>query len=498
MKIKNTKYRKYKSELGIFFFLVLCFFVLFSANKTRAEGYDIYVDGSYEEDDSDGSSDKPYKKIEDALEEVGSKGKKIYIKSGTYEERISLSSGVKITGADRSKVIIKGSPGLPAITAKNDNSLKNITITGGHTGILFEGKGNMENCSIKSVSGNAISLAEGSGTVTIKNSNISSNGKGLYAQKGSSFNISGNNFENNKEEGIDIREKANGSISGNYIANNKEGGIEIVVGSSSVSIKGNTIKKNKASGIAAQFYSQAKKTGEIGITGNNISYNGVYGIVCKAPSGGNSPKGYYNKSLELSDNKIEHNKRKSISGSCKIIEAVTEEEEKKNQAIESATANEISEEESMKEEEMLEKEKEAEEEEARKRAEEEARIISEKKSALNENFWQINVNLYESATKLNQTTLEIKNRNGIKSFFLGPDYEKISEVKEEIKKIDQLREEFAKIIYEFEALEDTENKDRVASTIRDIEEHIQNQNSLIAERENKFSLFGWAIKIFRK
>ncbi len=469
-----------------------CLFLMRGFFSASAESYDVYVDQDYD-GDQEGSSDKPYKKIEDAIKV---KGKNIYIKNGTYEEKITLSEDIKITGEDKNKVIIKGSSGLTVITSKGNNALKNITITGGDEGILFEGKGNMENCIIKSASKIAINLAEGSGTVTIKNSNISNNEKGFYAQKRSSFNISGSNFENNKEEGIDIREKTDGSISGNYIANNKEGGIEIVVGSSNVFIKGNTIKKNKASGIAAQFYSQASKTGEIQISKNNISYNGVYGIICKAPSGGKTSKGYYNKSLELSDNKIEHNKRKSISGSCKIIEAVTEEEEKKNQTIESETANEVSEEESMREEEKIEGEAEA--EEIGKKIEEEARILSEKKIALDNVLVQIDANSRESISRLNQVAYEIKNRNKIKSFLLGSDYEEISAAKEEIKKMGQAREASIKMISEFESIGDAENRDKTIVMIKELENQMLTQNSLIAREENKFNLFGWAIRIFRK
>lgn len=487
MRIKN------KAMLAIVLSAIVMIFQGINLNlSAKASGYDIYVDKSYKEDDSDGSSKRPYKKIEDAIRESASKGERIYIKNGVYEERIALSSGIEITGQDKNKVIIKGSAGLPAITAKNNNALKNITVTGGHTGIFFEGKGSIENCTVKGVSGVAINLAEGSGTVTIKKSNISDNGKGIYAQKGSSFTISGNNFENNAEEGIDIREKTDGSISGNYIANNKEGGIEIVVGGSAVFIGNNTIKKNRASGIAAQFYSQASKTGEISIFKNNISYNGIYGIICKAPSGGDPSKGYYDKSIDLSGNKIERNKRKSISGSCKIIEAVTEEEEKKNQTIESATSSEVSEEESMKEEEKIGG---VEEDEINRKMEEEARITSEKKSALENTFAKLDSGRQKSLDEFNRINFEIKNRSKIKSFFFGPDYEKISAAKETIGKIKQAKEAFSQIIPEFENLGDAENKDKTIAIINELENQSLTQTSLISEEEKKFSLFGWLIKL---
>lgn len=454
--------------------------------SAKADSYDVYVDKSYDGSDSDGSSDKPYKKIEDALGE----GDKIYIKSGTYEERITLGSGVSITGQDKSKVTIKGSAGLPAITAKDNNTLRNITVTGGSRGVLFEGKGTIENCDLKNLSGEAISIAEGAGTVTMKKLNVTGNGKGLYAMRNSSYNISDSKFENNTGEGIDIRDRTSGTISGNTISSNKEGGIEIIVGSSDVTIKNNTIRKNKASGIAAQFYSFAKKIGDIRISGNNIGYNGIYGLICKGPSGGDSSKGYYSKSISLTDNKIENNKRKAISGTCKIAEAV---DEQNNETIESETADDVSEEESMKEEEKVEGD-----EDLKQKIEEEARIISEKKESLNQNFIQVNGEQEELARQLNQIITEIQSRNKITSFFLGQNYKKISSLKENSQKIDQIKKSLEELAIEFENLGDTENVSKINEATKELENQKATIDSFILKEEDKFSLFGWAFKLFRK
>jgi len=487
MTLKKYMDAQNKTGMKIIFLIIVIFFLIsgfgFSA---KAGSYDIYVDKSYDGDDSDGSSEKPYKKIEDAIKE----GNNIYIKNGTYEERITLGSGVSITGQDKANVIIKGSAGLPAITAKGNNTLKNITITGGSRGVLFEGKGTIESCDLKSLSGDAISIAQGAGTVTMKKLNVTGNGKGIYAQRNSSYNISDSKFENNTGEGIDIRDRTSGTISGNSISNNKEGGIEIIVGSSDVVIKNNAIRKNGASGIAAQFYSFAKKIGDIKISGNNISYNKIYGLICKGPSGGDSSKGYYSKSIELSDNKIEHNKRKSISGTCKIMEAV---DEKNNETIESATADDVSEEESMKEETKTESK-----EEEKQRLEEEARLLTEKKATLDNTFIQINISRQEADAKINETLSEIKSRSGIKTFFWGPNYDKISAAKKEMESIEQVKKSLAEIAPEFEGLGDTENRAKITTATEEIDVQLEDQRSLVAEEEKKFNLFGWMFRLFKK
>lgn len=107
-----------KNKNKIFISFIIIILSLGIVKFVEAGGYDIYVDESYDEDDSDGSSDKPYKKIEDAIEETDSKGKSIYVKNGTYEESITLSSGITLTGEDKTKTIIKSSSVHTAITAK--------------------------------------------------------------------------------------------------------------------------------------------------------------------------------------------------------------------------------------------------------------------------------------------------------------------------------------------------------------------------------------------
>lgn len=319
--------------------IVTIFFFIFFNHTAWSASYDLYVDESYKEDDADGSSAKPYKTLEKAVEEADS-GDKIYIKNGTYTGDVILEKGLELYGQDKNKTIITGElSSSSTIIAKGNNVIENITVSGGSSAVTFQGEGKLNKCIVKNARNKGIDLTQVNSKVIITNSKITENkGKGIYVQKDRLIEITNNEFSNNVGEGIDIREKVKGTISGNKISNNTEGGIEIVVGSSEIKILNNNISKNKASGIAAQFYSQAKKTGEVNIQGNSIIQNGKFGLACMTPSGGNTPKGYWNKSLELVNNKIEGNKKKSISKTCKIIDAITEEEEKKNQTLESEEA----------------------------------------------------------------------------------------------------------------------------------------------------------------
>lgn len=487
-KLIYKKAMKNKNKIFISFIIIILSFSIIKF--AEAGSYDIYVDESYDEDDFDGSSDKPYKKIEDAIEETDSKGKSIYVKNGTYEETITLSSGITLTGEDKTKTIIKSPLGYTAITAKGNNSLTNLTISGGNTGILFEAVGNLENCIIKDAVKNAVSLAENSGKVIIKNSSFTGNGKGVYVQKGSSFSISGNTFTNNKEEGIDIREKVNGSISGNVISNNGEGGIEIVVGSSDVSIKDNTIKKNGASGIAAQFYSQASKKGEISISKNSITSNKAYGLVCKAPSGGDPSPGYYDKSIELRDNKIEHNKKKAISGSCDIVKAVSEEEKNANQTIESPTALIEEKTEEPEAEEEIENQEEL-------LAEQEAERLIERESLLNNLTTENDLKYKESSKELALAIDKAQKRSKFKSFLWGASKVDLENAQKIISKMQEDKLLLENQLAEFKEDEIPGGKQDAYLLIIDMEAKISANEKFLEEIQKEFSLFGSISKFFK-
>ena len=443
-----------------------------------AESYDLYVDKSYDGEE-DGSSEKPFTKISEAIEK-GGKGSKIYIRNGEYSESISLGQGMKIYGQDKKNTIIKGSSGNVTVTSSGNNLLKNLTVSGGSSGILAKGEIEIRNCIVKNAYAKGIDLAENDDEAIIDGNLLESNGKGVYAQKGRNIQITDNEIRNNAEEGIDIREKVSGKISGNSITGGKEGGIEFIVGSSDLVISGNSIKKNKASGLAAQFYPQAKKVGQIKISGNTISNNGQYGITCKSPSGGDHASSYWNDSLEVIDNKIENNKSKAIAGACKLIKAVSEEEDQKNQKIESEGAGEISaEENALKEEE----EQKLAEEEAAKAAALAAKIAEERAQVAS--MRQI---IEDRKSAIEKKMEETDKENGLKIFFVGHDKTKISALKDDLQDLRNKADFLAQPIAE--NLDESEKK-ALADFIRETGSKSAEYQRSLEAKENRFSLFGW-------
>ncbi len=445
--------------------------------------YDAYVDASNKGDASaDGTSEHPFENIEDAIKDDKSK---IYIKNGEYKEKITLKSGMELYGESKSAVITGG------VIMSNKTSINNLTVVGTTTGVAIQKDASVSivGCDVKNSKGNGVDIAEGSGKLVIKNSKLYANVKGVYVQRGNDLEITGSDIYGNGGEGLDLRAKIKGTIKNNSIYNNKEGGIEIVVGSSDISISNNTIKSNSSSGIAAQFYSENKKTGQVKITSNKITKNGHYGISCGTPSGGNPAKGYWSKSLELKNNNIDNNKGKAIAGACKLIEAVEEEEEKDNVIAEDPNAKEIAETEAEKE--KLKKEEE-------EKMKEDARLKEEMEKNAKEAEVQQKVVLAhnESAVLLKKISAEsecLKKTGRIKKFFFGTNKEDIARINSELVNLDDSIEKLRTISGE---VEQEEIRVDIATKIEELERQKEEIKKNVEKSSKKKGVFGWIAGLF--
>lgn len=314
------------------FFTVLLFslVVFFAVPVLPARAADFYVDEDGDNDD-DGSADHPFRTIAHAIEEAmdnDSGDRSIEVRSGTYDENVTLGKSVKLSGAGKGKTVIEGK-----VTMNDKSSLEDLTVdaTTGIGVLVAEDAGvTIENVEVRGAKSAGIQMDEGNGSLTLSKSTLKKNGKGVYVEKGNDIRFSGNTVTENGEEGFDLREKVKGNITGNTISANGEGGIELVVGGADLRISGNTITKNRSSGIATQFYSGASQIGTVTIENNKLTGNGDYGIDCNMPSGGKPSPGYFQKSLAVSGNTITDNKDGEIDAYCKLIDAVDAAEEASN------------------------------------------------------------------------------------------------------------------------------------------------------------------------
>ncbi|MBD3299928.1 MAG: DUF1565 domain-containing protein [Candidatus Moranbacteria bacterium] len=297
------------------------------AFNTEAKDYDYYVDQSVKES-GDGSEEDPFDSIEEAIDELDGKSGDIFVKKGTYSENLIIKKGVKLFGESQNDTIISGE-----IKLEDETAIYDLTVKDGKTTvkIMADSDAEIQNCTIKEFLSIGIEAVGEGGNLKINDSRIGpSKGKGVYVKKGKGIEITNCKISDNEQEGVDIRANVEGFLSGNTIEDNDESGIELIVGSTELKITNNQIKNNGSSGIAAQFYENNDKKGNVIVMNNTISNNDKYGFDCNKPQGGKSGSSYWNDSIEISGNTISANKQSSINDSCNIIRALDEEEKNEN------------------------------------------------------------------------------------------------------------------------------------------------------------------------
>jgi parallel beta-helix repeat protein len=125
-----------------------------------------------------------YPTIQSAVD-AASTGDTIHVKSGTYNENLTIDKQITLAGENRANTIITANTDNPTITITTNNvTVTGFTITGSNTGVYITA----DNC-------------------TLTNNNIEDCSKGIHAQKDADqffqyIDIKNNTITNNNEEGI--------------------------------------------------------------------------------------------------------------------------------------------------------------------------------------------------------------------------------------------------------------------------------------------------------
>ena len=161
----------------------------------------------------DDSGGKEYTRILDAVD-AANPGDTVYVYSGTYNESITITKTINLTGEDKSTTIINGNGHyvLCIYAGYVDNMSRYISAD--HV--------NISGFTIKK-GGYGIKINSNYNSIT--NNNINNNGNGIYLQHSSNNVISGNTISNNAEAGMVFFDySSNNTIAGNTISNNITGG----------------------------------------------------------------------------------------------------------------------------------------------------------------------------------------------------------------------------------------------------------------------------------
>jgi hypothetical protein len=88
----------------------------------------------------------------------------------------------------------------------------------------------------------------------------------------------------------------------------------------------------------------------------------------------------------------------------------------------------------------------------------------------------------------------VENRNKVKTFFIGTSYKNLGELRSQMVQTRNRIEQLKRLA---EKAENEGDKTELQNQIQALEQEQTNINNFITQNENKFSLFGWAVKLFR-
>jgi hypothetical protein len=89
----------------------------------------------------------------------------------------------------------------------------------------------------------------------------------------------------------------------------------------------------------------------------------------------------------------------------------------------------------------------------------------------------------------------VENRNKVKTFFIGTSYKNLGELRSQMV---QTRNQIEQLKQLAEKAENEGDKTELQNQIQVLEQEQTSINNFITQNESKFSLFGWAVKLFRK
>jgi len=120
--------------------------------------------------------------------------------------------------------------------------------------------------------------------------------------------------------------------------------------------------------------------------------------------------------------------------------------------------------------------------------------IADRESGIGE---QVRVIAREQNAAKEQTSQEIEKiqaRSKIRTFFFGSDYKNLGDLRSQMV---QTRNQIAQLTRLAEQAESEESKAELQNQIQVLEQEQARISDFITQNENKFSLFGWAIRLFQ-
>ncbi len=245
-------------------------------------GHTLYVDKSHTGSEN-GSKDRPYNTIGEALEHA-KEGDKVIVAKGTYKENVSLPKEVALRGAkkNRSDVTIESkNDDKPTVEMKHGGELSFLTIRGGRHGvrILKDSKAHLYDLRITGSDRDGIYIDSASVSskkrVLIDKVEIEkSDRSGIYSEK-RLITVINSDIHDNGSDGIDLAAGTKAWFEYTNFNENQGSGAKLILDEASIWSKNNDFKNNHREGIEISSFGGQ---GTIGFKKANISDNDRYGV----------------------------------------------------------------------------------------------------------------------------------------------------------------------------------------------------------------------------
>jgi len=232
-------------------------FVNFNS-QVEAQSREIYVRSSYF-GFSDGSADRPYKRIQEAIDDANA-GDTIYVFGGLYQENIIIDKTLKIVGAvDEIETVIDSKIDQRYLieVRADDVTLEGLTVS--------------DTASKTTSPIGALIYLESDNNKIVSNFIQDTDSYGIYIDTNSNGNLVSKNEINNTEKGIYISSSATIDIIDNQIGNCSHSGIYLHSALSNNRLYGNRIHNCKT-GIYVQ------NSNAVNISNNVIANSGFSGV----------------------------------------------------------------------------------------------------------------------------------------------------------------------------------------------------------------------------
>jgi len=170
-----------------------------------------------------------YRTIQKAINEV-EEGDTVYVRNGTYKEKIVMADNMVLLGENPDKTILKGNSVDPVVRAANRSVLRNFTIKQGGIGVLSENTNMLiQNNNIRENQKTGIQCLIS--LPHIQNNIIADNGwSGIFCELvayGTQTAIEHNIIADNKNSGVHLSNKSGVLIQNNIFFRNAQHGIYV-------------------------------------------------------------------------------------------------------------------------------------------------------------------------------------------------------------------------------------------------------------------------------